>query len=253
MKIVRFATDTGSRLGILEGNDVLEARGEIFGELLPGRRVASLDEVTLLAPVAPSKVLAIGLNYAAHAAEANLPVPPFPILFFKPPSTIIGDGQPIVLPNDSDKIEYEAELGIVIGKRCRDVREGDEEGVILGYTCANDVSNRNVQMGRSGQWTEGKAFDTFCPLGPCIATGLDPGNLRVSARLNGATVQDSNTNDLIFDVKHLIRHLTAVMTLEPGDIIISGTPAGVGPLKAGDVIEIDIEGIGVLRNPVVLA
>jgi 2-keto-4-pentenoate hydratase/2-oxohepta-3-ene-1,7-dioic acid hydratase in catechol pathway len=253
LKIVRYAANGGARLGILEGNEVREARGELFGELVAGPRVGAVGELTLLAPVQPGKILAIGLNYAAHAAEANQPVPKFPILFMKPPSSVIGPGEPIVLPNATDKIDYEAELAVVIGTRCRHVKPGEEAGVILGYTCANDVSDRDVQFGRSGQWTEGKSFDTFCPLGPCIATDIDAGNLAISARLNGRTVQSSNTNDLIFDVGALIRHLSAVMTLEPGDVILTGTPAGVGPMKAGDIIEIEIEGIGVLRNPVVLA
>ncbi len=252
MKIIRYAVDDGARLGIVEGDDVREARGELFGELIPGPRLAALQDLPLLAPVQPGKILAIGLNYAAHAAEARQPIPEFPILFMKPPSSVIGPEQPIVLPNAHDQVDYEAELAVVIGRRCRHVQPGEELSVILGYTCANDVSDRNVQMGRGGQWTEGKSFDTFCPLGPAIVTDLDSGNLAIRARLNGTTVQDSNTNDLIFDVPRLIRHLSAVMTLEPGDVIITGTPAGVGPLKPGDVVEIEIEGIGILRNPVVL-
>jgi 2-keto-4-pentenoate hydratase/2-oxohepta-3-ene-1,7-dioic acid hydratase in catechol pathway len=171
----------------------------------------------------------------------------------KPPSAVIGPDATIILPNTTDRIDYEAELCVVIGRRCRHVKAGEENSVVFGYTCGNDVSDRDVQMGRSGQWVEGKAFDTFCPLGPAIATGIDAGNLAIKARLNGTTVQDSNTNDLIFDVPALIRHITGVMTLEPGDVIITGTPAGVGPMKSGDVIEIDIEGIGVLRNSVALS
>lgn len=252
MKIVRYAASGGARLGILEGDDVYEARGDLFGDLTTGGRVGPLAGLQLLAPVQPGKIIAIGLNYAAHAAEANQKIPDFPIIFMKPPSAVIGPGQPIVLPNADDRVDYEAELTVVIGKRCRRVQPGQEASVILGYTCGNDVSNRNVQHGRSGQWVEGKSFDTFAPIGPYIATGIDAGNLAIGARLNGRTVQNSNTNDLIFDVPALIRHITGVMTLEPGDVIMTGTPAGVGPLKAGDVIEIDIAGIGVLRNPVVL-
>jgi 2-keto-4-pentenoate hydratase/2-oxohepta-3-ene-1,7-dioic acid hydratase in catechol pathway len=253
LKIVRYQDNGGSRLGIVDGENVRQATGELFGELSPGPLVGPLASLTLLAPVQPGKILAIGLNYAAHAAESNQPIPENPILFMKPPSAIVATGQQIVLPNAADRIDYEAELGVVIGKRCRHVQPGDEAGVILGYTCGNDVSNRVVQFNRGTQWVEGKAFDTFCPLGPCISTDLDAANLAIRARLNGKTVQDSNTNDLIFDVHHLIRHLSGVMTLEPGDVILTGTPAGVGPLKAGDVIEIDIEGIGILSNPVVLA
>lgn len=253
MKIVRYLADGAARLGILEGDEVREAKGDLYGELTAGPRVGALADLTLLTPVQPGKILAIGLNYAAHAAEANQPLPKFPIVFMKPPSSLLNPGEAIVLPNDHDRVDYEAELGVVIGKRCRHVKPGEEASVILGYTCANDVSDRDVQHGRSGQWVEGKSFDTFCPLGPCLATGIDGGNLAISARLNGKTVQDSNTNDLIFSVNDLIRHVSGVMTLEPGDVIITGTPSGVGPLKAGDVIEIEIEGIGVLRNSVVLA
>jgi 2-keto-4-pentenoate hydratase/2-oxohepta-3-ene-1,7-dioic acid hydratase in catechol pathway len=253
VKIVRYAANGGARLGIVEGDEVREARGELFGELVAGPRVGALSEMRLLPPVRPGKVLAIGLNYAAHAAEANQPIPTFPILFMKPTSAVIGPGETIILPNAEDEVHYEAELAVVIGTRCRHVRPGEELGVVRGYMCGNDVSDRTVQFGRGGQWVEGKAFDTFCPLGPALVTDIDPGNLRISARLNGTTVQDSNTNDLIFDVPHLIRHLSAVMTLEPGDVIITGTPAGVGPLKAGDTIEIEIEGLGVLGNPVALA
>lgn len=252
MKIVRYAADGAARLGILEGEEVREARGELFGELVAGPRVGALGDLTLLPPIQPGKILAIGLNYAAHAAEANQAVPEFPILFMKPPSAVIATDQAIVLPNAENRIDYEAELGVVIGRRCRHVQAGEEESVILGYTCANDVSDRVVQFSRGTQWVEGKSFDTFCPLGPCIVTDLASNNLAIRARLNGKTVQDSNTNDLIFDVPRLIRHLSGVMTLEPGDVIITGTPAGVGPLKAGDTIEIEIEGIGVLRNSVVL-
>lgn len=252
VKIVRYLADGSARLGLIEGNDVREARGNLFGELTAGARVGSLADMKLLPPIYPGKIIAIGLNYAAHAAESNQPIPQHPIVFMKPPSSVIGPEQAIILPNGEDRIDYEAELGVIIGKRCRKIQAGQEESVILGYTCANDVSNRPVQMGRSGQWVEGKSFDTFCPLGPCIATGLNGNNLGISARLNGKTVQDSNTSDLIFNVHYLIRHVSNVMTLEPGDIIITGTPSGVGAMKHGDVIEIEVEGIGTLRNPVVL-
>jgi len=252
LKIVRYAANGGTRLGILEGHEVREARGELFGTLTAGPRVGAAGDLTLRAPIQPGKIIAIGLNYAAHAAESNQPIPKFPIVFMKPPSAVIAPGEAIVLPNATDRIDYEAELGVVIGRRCRHVKPGEEASVVLGYLCGNDVSDRDVQHGRGGQWVEGKSFDTFCPLGPCIATDVDPGNLAIRARLNGKTVQESNTNDLIFDVPTLIRHITAVMTLEPGDVIVTGTPAGVGPMKAGDIIEIEIDGIGVLRNPVVM-
>ncbi len=197
----------------------------------------------------PSKIIGIGVNYRAHAAEMGKTPPDEPLAFMKAPSAIIADGEAIVRPRGYDRVDYEAELAVVIGKRARRVAAADALDYVLGYTCVNDVTVRDLQK-RDGQWTRAKGFDTFCPIGPCIRAGLDPTNLHVGSRLNGEVRQDSSTSDLIFPVARLIEHVAAVMTLEVGDVITTGTPSGVGPLTPGDVIEVQVEGIGVLRNPV---
>ncbi len=215
-----------------------------------GRPLAPLSEVELLPPVLPSKVLAVGRNYAAHAAELDNPPPEEPILFLKPPSAVIGPGEAIVLPALSQRVDYEAEVAVVIGRRCRNVQAADALSYILGYTCANDVTARDLQR-RDHQWTRGKGFDTFCPLGPWIVPGLDPTGLEVIGRVNGEVRQHGHTRDLLFPIPDLIAYIAAVMTLAPGDILLTGTPAGVGPLQPGDLVEVEVSGVGVLRNPVV--
>ena len=207
---------------------------------------------TALAPVAfaPSKIIGIGQNYRAHAAEMGKGLPAEPLMFLKPPSALCGDGAPIGRPAGHARVDHEAELGVVIGKRARRVRREDALAHVLGYVCVNDVTVRDLQQ-KDGQWTRAKGFDSFCPVGPRLVSGLDPSNLRILARVNGAVRQDSRTSDLIFDVPTLIAFVSRHMTLEPGDLISTGTPAGVGNLVPGDVVEIELEGIGVLRNPVV--
>ncbi|RMH43349.1 MAG: FAA hydrolase family protein [Deltaproteobacteria bacterium] len=202
--------------------------------------------------LAPSKIVGVGVNYRAHAREMGKQPPDEPLIFLKAPSAVVGSGDPIALPAGFERIDYEAELGVVISRRARRVPADCAADFILGYTCVNDVTVRDLQR-RDGQWTRAKGFDTFCPIGPCIRGGLDPANLRVRSRVNGELRQDSTTADLLFPVAQLIEFITAVMTLEPGDVITTGTPSGVGPLAAGDVVEVDIDGIGVLRNPVVAA
>ena len=215
-----------------------------------GERVP-LDDVRLLAPVIPrSKVIGIGRNYAEHAAEMGTAVPSEPLAFLKPNTSVIGPGDPIPLPEQSQEVHYEGELAVVIGRLCRDVPRARVPEVVLGYTCANDVTARDLQRG-DGQWWRAKGFDGFCPLGPYLATGLDPADLKISTRLDGRTVQDARTAQLVFDVAALISFVSAVMTLLPGDVILTGTPAGVGPMTAGQRVEVEIEGIGVLANPVV--
>jgi 2-keto-4-pentenoate hydratase/2-oxohepta-3-ene-1,7-dioic acid hydratase in catechol pathway len=196
------------------------------------------------------KIIGVGTNYRAHAAEMGKPVPDEPLLFFKPNTALLSDGAPIVRPTGSWRVDFEGELGVVIGKRCRKVREADAMSVIEGYTIVNDVTVRDLQK-KDGQFTRAKGFDTFCPVGPRIVPGLDPTRLRVVTRQNGQVRQDSPVSDLIFSVPRLIEVISRVMTLEPGDLISTGTPSGVGPIVPGDVIEIEIEGIGILRNPVV--
>jgi len=251
MRIVRFVEKGGEgRYGVIEGDDVYAVEGEVFGDLNRGERVGALSELRLLAPCQPTKVVAVGLNYAAHAAESQKEVPAEPILFLKPPSAVIGPGEKIVYPAISQWVDHEAELVAVVGRRARNVAAGEALDYLLGYTCGNDVSARDLQR-RDGQWARGKGFDTFCPLGPWIVTDLEPGDLSIACRVNGQVRQESRTSHMVFSVAELVAHVTQVMTLEPGDVILTGTPAGIGPLQRGDRVEVEIEGVGVLENRVV--
>jgi 2-keto-4-pentenoate hydratase/2-oxohepta-3-ene-1,7-dioic acid hydratase in catechol pathway len=200
----------------------------------------------------PGKIVCVARNYIAHALEHGAEVPEVPLLFLKPPSAVIGPGQAIVLPPQSDRVEHEAELAVVIGRRARDVTPEQAGAHILGYTVANDVTARDLQQ-RDGQWTRAKGFDTFCPLGPWIETAADPSDLRIVCRVNGVIRQMASTQDMVFSVPQLVAYISGVMTLEPGDVILSGTPEGVGRLADGDVVEIEIQEIGLLRNEVRLA
>ena len=201
--------------------------------------------------VQPTKIVCVGRNYAAHARELGNEVPREPLLFFKPPSSLIGPGDAIVLPAASQQVEYEAEIGVVIGKRARKVRERDAMAYVRGFTCANDVSARDLQK-TDGQWGRAKGFDTFCAVGPVVAEGLDWGRLEVIGRLNGEERQRGHTRDMVFSIPVLIEYISHIMTLEPGDLILTGTPEGVGRMQAGDVVEVEIPGIGALRNPVIV-
>jgi 2-keto-4-pentenoate hydratase/2-oxohepta-3-ene-1,7-dioic acid hydratase in catechol pathway len=253
--IVRFSTSSGPLYGLIVEGAVhaLAAPSEAgpFGgsDLVPGERVGPLDAIRLLPPVAPSKILCIGRNYAAHAAEHSAPVPAEPMLFLKPPSALIGQGGEIVLPRNAGRVEHEAELAVIIGRTASHVRREDALNYVLGYTCANDVSARDYQK-KDGQWGRAKGFDTFCPLGPWIATGIDPSDLAIACHVNGEQRQGARTSDMVFDVAALIAFVSAVMTLLPGDVLLTGTPSGVSPLAAGDTVEVTIEGIGTLRNTV---
>jgi len=197
----------------------------------------------------PSKIIGIGQNYRAHAAEMGKGIPEEPLMFLKPPTAIIADGMPIHRPAGYERVDYEGELGVVIGKRAHRVSRDQALDYVKGYVCVNDVTVRDLQK-KDGQWTRAKGFDTFCPIGPRVVPGLDPTNLRITTRVNGVVKQDSSTSDLIFDVATLISFCSQHMTLEEGDVISTGTPSGVGPLQPGDVVEVEIEGIGVLTNPV---
>jgi 2-keto-4-pentenoate hydratase/2-oxohepta-3-ene-1,7-dioic acid hydratase in catechol pathway len=209
-----------------------------------------LTAVRLLAPCRPTKILAVGLNYRTHAAEAGYDVPSEPLVFSKPPSSVIGPLETIVYPALSQQVDYEGELAVVIGRQARSVSPVKAHDFVLGYTCGNDVTARDLQR-RDDQWTRAKGFDTFCPLGPCIVTGLDTAHLAIRTHVNGEIRQDASTADMVFNVAELIAYVSQVMTLEPGDVILTGTPSGVGPLQPGDVVDVEIEGIGALRNPVV--
>jgi len=205
----------------------------------------------LTAPVVPVKIVAVGLNYRDHAREMALKIPDEPILFMKPSTCVIGPEEAIRYPSQSSRVDYEAELAAVIGKTCKDADAGSARDYILGYTCFNDVTARDLQA-KDGQWTRAKSFDTFGPMGPWIVTDVeDPHDLEITARLNGQTRQSSSTANLIFNVFDLVEFVSHIMTLNPGDVIATGTPAGVGPMKQGDVVEIEIQGIGMLRNTVV--
>ncbi|CAA9556330.1 MAG: Fumarylacetoacetate hydrolase family protein [uncultured Thermomicrobiales bacterium] len=256
MKFVRYQDGAGqARYGVLDGETVHAADGDPFaGGLTAGSAVGALGELTLLPPVQPGKIVCVGLNYAAHVTEtdATRAVPEEPVLFMKPPSALVGHGAPIAIANPDNRTDHEAELAVVIGRRARGVAAASAADYILGYTAGNDVSDRPLQQ-KDGQWVRAKGFDTYCPLGPCVATDLDPtagDGLAVVSRLNGETKQSSTTRDMIFDVPALIAYISGIMTLEPGDVIMTGTPEGVGPMRPGDTIEVEVGGVGVLRNPV---
>jgi 2-keto-4-pentenoate hydratase/2-oxohepta-3-ene-1,7-dioic acid hydratase in catechol pathway len=251
--IVRYLDGDHIRVGVLEGETVRETRGEMFNHLSVGPEVGALDTIELAAPVEPGKLIAIGLNYKDHVEQdTDLNIPDTPVIFLKPISAIIGPNEPIILPQGPERVDAEAELCIVIGKQCRHVKAEDADSVILGYTCGNDVSARDYQW-KDGQWVRAKGFDTFAPLGPAIVTDIDPSSLAVTSRVNGEAFQSSSTNQLLFDVPYLIEFISGVMTLNPGDVIMTGTPAGPPSLKDGDVCEVEVEGLGVLRNPVKLS
>ena len=252
MHIVRFISGDRPTLGWVEDMTLYRLEGSPFGSFTRGAPVGPLDRVDLLAPCQPTKIVAIGRNYVAHAKEHQADVPAEPLIFLKPPSALLAPGHAIVLPPQSKQVEHEAELAVVIGRRAKNVPRAEAWSTVLGVTCANDVTARDLQR-RDGQWSRAKGFDTFCPLGPWIETGLTPehiGALSVVCRVNGQARQSGNTRDLVFDIPRLIEHISAVMTLEPGDVILTGTPAGVGPLIEGDTVEVEIERIGVLSNPV---
>ena len=219
-------------------------------ELLASHGGLALDEVKLLAPVTPSKVVCVGRNYREHAAELGNKMPDEPLLFLKAPSAVIASGDDIELPAASQQVEHEGELGVVIGKTARNIPESENAlHYVFGYTCVNDVTARDLQR-KDVQFTRAKSFDTFCPVGPWIVTQLDPGNVSVTTRLNGEVKQDGNTADMAFGVTFLIRYISAIMTLYPGDLIATGTPAGVSRMKHGDVVEVEVSGIGILKNQV---
>ncbi len=250
MKIVRFASNGEPGYGLVESEVVHALKGDVFGSFERGERIGTLAEVHLLAPCTPTKIVAVGLNYAAHAAEANRKVPTEPLIFLKPPSAVIGPGENIVYPSVSQRVGFEAELVAVIGRRAKNVSTDEALDCVLGYTCGNDVTARDLQR-KDIQWNRSKSFDTFCPLGPWIVTDLDASDLAIESRVNGEGRQHSRTSDMIFSVAQLVHFVAQVMTLEPGDVILTGTPAGVGLLQRGDRVEVEIEGIGVLENTVV--
>jgi 2-keto-4-pentenoate hydratase/2-oxohepta-3-ene-1,7-dioic acid hydratase in catechol pathway len=261
MILVRYAGPTGAAYGFVQNRQVYALDADPFAAsfdpslLAHGQVVGALDEVKLLAPCAPTKIVAVGRNYAEHAAELDNEVPREPLLFFKPPSAVIGPGASIVLPPQSKRVDHEAELCLVIGKRCRNVSPDEAWHYVLGVTCGNDVTARDIQR-QDSQWARAKGFDTSAALGPWIVTDLSAAavsDLSITCRVNGVQRQQSQTKHMVFSPPILLNYITQMITLEPGDVVMTGTPAGVSPLEAGDSVEVSIEGIGTLVNPVVAA
>ncbi len=250
MRIVRFQVGKEARYGVVEDDSVREIVGDVFGRFRPTRKKHPLRRIRFLPPTTPTKIVGVGLNYRDHVIEMGFELRDEPVIYLKPGTAVLPHRGKILYPEGSNRVDYEAELAIVIGRYGRDVSAKNARRVIFGYACFNDVTARDLQR-KDGQWTRGKSFDTFAPVGPWVETALDPRDLAVRAYLNGELKQNSNTANLIFDVPYLVSFITKVMPLFPGDIIATGTPSGVGPMKPGDTIEIEIERIGRLQNSVV--
>lgn len=257
MRIARFSLDGNVGFGVVEGEPsdpegpVLDIiKGHPFAEFERSGQKLPLSKVRLLPPVLPNKVVAIGRNYAEHAKEMGNDLPDSPVVFFKPSTSVAGPGDPIVYPSFSSEVHYEAELAVVIGRLCKDVPRERAKDVILGYTCANDVTARDIQR-QEKQWARAKGFDTSCPLGPWTETDLDASDLALMCTVNGEQRQLGRTSEMVRPIEDLIVHITEAMTLLPGDVILTGTPAGVGPLNDGDEVAVTIEGIGTLTNKVI--
>ncbi|MBI5575145.1 MAG: fumarylacetoacetate hydrolase family protein [Deltaproteobacteria bacterium] len=252
MKILRFEESGRAAYGVLNPADgeIREISGTPFGEFRPTGSRFGLKDVRLLAPVSPSKIVAVGLNYKDHAREMGKKIPEEPLIFLKAPSALNHPGGDIVYPKASQRVDYEAELAVVIGRPAKNVAERDAPSFILGYTCINDVTARDLQA-KDGLYARAKGFDTFAPLGPWIETGIDPSSLGVRCTVNGEKKQDGNTREMGASVYRLVEYVSHIMTLLPGDVIATGTPPGVGPVRVGDVMTVEVEGIGALTNRVV--
>ncbi len=250
MKIVRYQDGSLVKYGVIEKETIREMEGDPFSHFHLTSKAKKVGEAKLLSPCLPSKIVALGLNYRDHAEEVKLPIPDKPLLFMKPSTSVIGPGEAILYPKMSKRVDYEAELAVVIGKVAKNVSEEKAADYILGYTCLNDVTARDLQP-KDGQWTLSKSFDTFSPIGPWIVTDMDPYQLEISSYLNGERRQHSNTKNLIFGPHQLVSFISWAMTLLPGDVIATGTPSGIGPMAVGDQIDVVIEGIGTLSNHVV--
>jgi 2-keto-4-pentenoate hydratase/2-oxohepta-3-ene-1,7-dioic acid hydratase in catechol pathway len=250
MKFLRYSYNDKIEKGIFENNMIKKIKGDYFTEFQITETEIDPNSVKLLPPTTPSKIVAVGLNYVDHAKELKMEIPKNPIIFIKPASTVIGPEEPIIYPEISNQVDYEVELGIVIGRRAKNVEKDEAEEYILGYTVFNDVTARDLQR-KDTQWTRAKSYDTFAPIGPMIETNIDPFNLPISLKLNGTTKQNSSTKNMIFNCYELLEFISEIMPLEPGDVIATGTPPGVGPMNRGDTVEAKIEGIGVLKNYVI--
>jgi len=249
MKICRYKYEGEAYSGIIEDEMVIEVQGNFYDEILPNDQTYSLAEIDLLPPSNPTKIIAIGINYKVHARHGYT-IPDVPLIFLKPPSAVIGHNNNIVFPASSRQVDFEGELGVVIGSKAKNISADEADDYILGYTCANDVTARDIQD-KEGHFGRAKGFNTFAPVGPWIETELDPANVLLETYLNGQRKQSSNTSDMAFAVPDIVAFVSEIMTLFPGDIIITGTPDGMGPMSVGDTVEVKIEGIGTLRNTVV--
>ena len=250
-KFCHFVFEDTSAWGRLIGpGEIRLIQGDPFGAFEEKDPVIALADVKLLPPAMPSKIVAVGLNYKDHAEEVKLKLPEEPLIFLKPSTAVIGPGDPIVIPPMSERVDYEGELGVVIGRKAKNVDEGEAEACVAGFVCFNDVTARDLQY-KDKQWTRAKSFDTFAPLGPFLVRGVDPSDLALTTKLNGEVVQSTRTSQLIFPVKTLIAFISRVMTLLPGDVIATGTTSGIGPMQPGDEVTVTIEDIGSLTNPVV--
>jgi len=252
MRIARYALGSDVRYGLLEGDTLKRLAGSPYDGITPTGDSDPLDKARLLCPVEAPRIFGAGLNYVSHIKEGGNKTPEIPMLFMKPDTAAAGPNEPILYPLEAEHVDFEGELAVVIGKKARRVSKADALSVVLGYTCANDFSERAIQFKEMsiGCLLVGKAFDGFCPLGPVIATDLDPTDLLLEAFVNGERRQSINTSDLLFSCAELVSYLSQAITLRPGDVIITGTPAGVGPVKPGDTVDVSIEGIGTLTNPV---
>ena len=247
MRLVRFNSGGSTSYGVLDGDSIRQIMGEPFAEINYSGETFYLADVKLLAPVEPKKIVLVGLNFASHAAEIHQETPSEPLIFFKPSSAVIASGEEIVLPHQSTQVEIEAELTVVIGKRAKNVSQEKVSDYILGYTVANDVTARDIQFSDL-QWARSKAFDSFCPVGPWIETDFVPENKRISSTINGETKQDASTSEMVYSPEYLISYISQNFTLEPGDIVLTGSPAGISRVVAGDVVQCSIEGIGTLHS-----
>lgn len=254
MLIGRYEENGEVHYGVVEGETVIRLKGSPYGDIKRTDHVSDLSTIRLLCPLVNPRIFGVGLNYIEHIKESGSATPKIPLLFMKPSSAAIGPNEPVIYPREAKEVHFEAELAVVVGKQARRVEKANALEYVLGYTCANDISERVIQFDEMamGSLLVGKGYDTFCPIGPFIATGLDPDNMQLGARINGVTRQLTSTSDLLFSVADLIAYLSTAITLEPGDVILTGTPSGVGPVVPGDDMEIFIEGVGVLSNCVVM-
>jgi 2-keto-4-pentenoate hydratase/2-oxohepta-3-ene-1,7-dioic acid hydratase in catechol pathway len=257
LKFLRFKDQGKIKTGYFNGEEIVETPVSILDalkspeeSLKPKIQSFLTEEVQILPPVSPSKIICVGLNYMDHARELGMEIPEEPIIFFKPPTGILGHQENIIYPTSSHEVDYEAELAVVMIEKAKNVNSEDAGDFIGGYTVLNDVTARDLQR-KDGQWTRAKSFDTFCPIGPCIETEMDPHNQNISLKLNGEIKQDSHTRNMIFGVHELVEFVSHIMTLHPGDVIATGTPPGVGQIRPGDVVQVQVDGVGVLENTVI--